>query len=164
MLEDNLQADSYVAMRALAAAVVGDLVQFVRNPCPGCYAGNDSAGMGDAIEIHNPRALPQLSPRDGLTLDGTSFYFPWEIPVPKALSVEQTMEMGRLAYAIGVSYVGLWRAERQGIVNNQIVHPDKRIFEVPTMEQAQIELQLLREGLENAAPIDGPQEPIPVEE
>ena len=149
MLEDNLQADSYRAMRTLAAAELGNLVEFVRNPCQGCLPDNDGESLGDPIETHNPHAIGALSFGDGLTLDGTGLYFPWEFASPTArLSSDEALGMMRAAYDIGLSYVGLWRAGRQGLGGNAGIHPDQRSYEVPTAEQAEIEARLLREGLE----------------
>lgn len=148
MLEDNLQADSYAAMRALAAAVLGDLVEFVRNPCPGCLKGNDMESLGDGLELHNAGEMWRLAPGDGFTLDGTGHYFPWESPAGQALSYDQTLQLARAAYDIALSYFGLWRAPRQGLTSSAGVHPDLRSYEVPTAEQTQLEVRILQEGLE----------------
>ena len=47
----------------------------------------------------------------------------------------------------GPQYFGLWRAQRQGLYG-QVVHPDQRVYEVPTEEQKQVEIELLRTGLQ----------------
>ncbi len=147
MLEDNLQADSYLAMRELARSALGDLVEYVRNPCEGCYAGNDSVSFGDPIELHNAHEIVRLSRGDGITLDGESFYFPWEKPSAKALSVPQVLAMANSAFDRRLAYFGIWREQRQGISNGIMRHPSQRTYEVPTEEQAQIEMAILREGL-----------------
>ncbi|MDC0358780.1 hypothetical protein OAO01_08190 [Oligoflexia bacterium] len=147
MLEDNLDTAAYLQMRELAQLVLGNLVQFVRNPCQGCLPGNDSNTVGDPIEVHKTYELPQLSKRDGYTLDGEGYYFPWEpkgrssFPIADVLALEQT------AIQQGIRYFGLWRGARQGLQGGVTVHPDQRTYETPTDEQLAIEIKMLRHAL-----------------
>ncbi|MCB0335130.1 MAG: hypothetical protein KDD62_02455, partial [Bdellovibrionales bacterium] len=127
MLEDNLDEESYGAMRQLAHSVLGDIVQFYRNPCEGCYSGNDSASLGDPVELHLPHALPFLTRRDGLSLDGISYHFPWE-EGGSGLSIAQVQEVNNASLGQGLQYFGIWREERQGLHQGSRQHPDSRTY------------------------------------
>lgn len=152
MLEDNLDRDSYQAMRDLAQSVLGTSVIYMRNPCPGCYKGNDTDPLGDGLEAHVPSQLAGLGPADGFSLDGIGYAFPGEPPGAQ-LPVEQVMNLATLSLERGLRYFGLWRHQRQGL-GLQVVHPDERLYEVPTEEQIELEIQMLRSGL---VPVGAPQ-------
>ena len=147
MLEDNLREDSYRAMRDLARFELGDLVQFYRNPCLGCFTGNDSFSHGDMIELHSPESILGLRPDDGFTLDGVGFRFDNESP-DIALRIENLLSIQRTTLDRGIKYFGLWRKERQGLGLSGFIPVDERTFEVPTEEQMIIEAEILRDGLE----------------
>jgi len=147
MLEDNLTAESYRAMKDIAFSVLGDRVEYMRNPCPGCYPGNDTDSLGDAVEYHTAGGLPRLSPQDAVSLDGSGLLFEGERN-PRALSAQVVANLISESLAQRLSYFSLWRAERQGIYNNvPSSHPDQRVYEVPTREQQLVEIDLLRFGL-----------------
>ena len=82
---------------------------------------------------------------DGLTLDGAGWAFPWENDSSQ-LTIAQVKQALKLSQQIGLAYVGLWRKQRQGVEQTR-VDPDYRNYEVPTAEQATIEIELLRYGL-----------------
>lgn len=145
MLEDNLDAQSYRFMRQLAFSVLGDDVEYVRNPCPGCFPGNDMETFGDGLELHHSKDLFRLEAGDGFTLDGQGFLFPWENGA-EGLSISDLLTVQNSAFQRGLEYFGLWRAARQGLGSSDI-HPDQRNYEVPTDEQAAIEITVLRDGL-----------------
>lgn len=145
MLEDNLKKESYVAMRDLAKNELGNLVTFIRNPCVGCYSGNDSQTDGDAIEFHNPFLIPNLSSVDGYTNDGTSYDFPNENN--GNLTLDDMRNFIQTALTKKLKYFGLWRMQRQGLYGGGFEHPDRRNYEYPTVEQLVEEVKLLREGL-----------------
>lgn len=145
MLEDNLDADSYRAIRSLTEGVFGARVDYIRNPCIGCYNGNDSDPQGDGLESHSPAAILDLGAGDGFSLDGISYNFVGENR-PGALSTDTVKSLSEEALRRGLGYFGLWRAERQG-VEPSMPHPDERTYEVPNEDQLQIERELLREGL-----------------
>jgi hypothetical protein len=151
-LEDNLEHDSYKAARDLAAAVLGDGVELYRNPCLGCYAGNDNDTLGDGIESHSIDSLSELSGPIGFTFDGNGYYV-----VPNEGSVGNTVEPDRMVSLLSqaegsqLSYVGLWRAQRQGIYGGDLPPPDQRVYEVPTPEMSDLEVQFLRAGLPETA-------------
>lgn len=154
MLEDNLDIDSYRAMRASAASVLGPDIELMRNPCVRCWPGNDGSSQGDAVELHAPTPPTSLGRRDGYTMDGAGYIFPGERRLPREYSIEETFALIDATMAQGVSYFGLWRARRQGIIGGELIHPDLRVFEVPTVEQSEIEIQLLRHGLIPRGPLE----------
>ncbi len=147
MLEDKLEASSYRAMRDLARGVLGTELELMRNPCVGCWEGNDGDSQGDAVELHAPTSPASLGRRDGYTMDGAGYIFPGEQRLPREYSIEETFALIDATMARGVGYFGLWRARRQGIIGGELVHPDRRTYEVPTLEQSEVEIQLLRHGL-----------------
>ncbi len=144
MLEDNLDGDAYLAMRELARAELGNLVEYVRNPCPGCYKGNDAEVFGDKIEIHDVGTISSLRPGDGFTLDGVGFS---ASPVGKELSLSQVEQLLNIAAQRQLGYFGLWKAERQGVIVGSVLDPNKRVYQEPTDQEMGIETQLLRLGL-----------------
>ncbi|NLF26141.1 MAG: hypothetical protein GX589_10875 [Deltaproteobacteria bacterium] len=146
MLEDNLRADSYQAMRELARSVLGNLVEFMRNPCENCGTGSDGDPVGDRIERHGTSQIWKLGRGDGLTLDGEGLMFPWEANGSGA-TPEQVMQAVRLSRNRRLSFFGLWRWERQGLSPGIMLHPAERRYEIPTPEQSQIEIEILRAGL-----------------
>jgi len=135
MLEDNLQGDSYRAMRELARGELGGLTEYVRNPCPGCFEGNDTEASGDALEGHTIADLSILGSRDGFALDGNGYLFPDEPPQPNQLSFEQARELIQAGIDRRLRYFGLWRAARQGL-GSVDTHPDARSYEVPSPAQS----------------------------
>jgi hypothetical protein len=147
MLEDNLDAPAYRAMRESARAVLGPDIELMRNPCVGCWDGNDGDPQGNPVELHAPTSPAALGRQDGYTMDGAGYIFPGERRLPREYSIEETFALIDATMARGVSFFGLWRARRQGIIGGELVHPDTRNYEVPTPEQSEIEIQLLRHGL-----------------
>ena len=146
MLEDNLDLYSYRAMRELTQDVLGDVAVMARNPCEGpCYGGGDLEPDGDIFESHSISGLNALRPGDGFSLDGIGYRFNNE-PPSTALSIEEVKLAKDRAIERRAGYFGLWRAARQGL-GNTLIHPDDRSYEVPTLEQRSIELNLFRHGL-----------------
>lgn len=145
MLEDNLQEDSYLAMRELAEPIIQDRATFIRNPCDECWTGNDVESHGDPREFHAPYDPANLRAGDGYTLDGHGYYFPGE-PLTKRLSPDAVKQLASVSKARGLAFFGLWREERQGVVGGN-PHPSTRTYEVPTDEQAAIEIEMLRSEL-----------------
>jgi hypothetical protein len=156
MLEDNLDQDSYRSMRELAASVLHGRAEIIRNACPGCATGNDPNPLGDAIESHDPRAIPSLTIRDGYSMDGTGYELPGD-PPGQQLSINSVHELKSLAISEQIRYFGLWRKQRQGL-GSTLIDPSDRTYEVPTDQQFQIEVDLLRWGLEQATPTPEPSE------
>ncbi len=156
MLEDNLDRTSYQAMRDLMRAVLGTRAAIARNPCPGCASGNDDETLGDILDSHSPQNLNALSSRDGFSLDGTGYELPGDPPNQQP-SLEAIKQLKAFSVAHGIRYFGLWRRQRQGL-GSTLINPDERTYEVPTDDQIDIEVQLLRWGLNVLDPT-----PTPVE-
>jgi hypothetical protein len=156
MLEDNLDRSSYRAMRALASAVLGPEINFVRNPCLGCFPGNDSETFGDALEEHSPQRFLDLGVGDAFSLDGLGFRHEGEGP-------ENGVDLGQLEAFLdqgltrGLAYFGLWRFSWQGIVpGRSLAHPDQRVYLPSTPDQEAVEIRLLRRGLIQGTPSPTP--------
>jgi len=146
MLEDNLDQDGYRAIRALTQSKVSGLARIIRNPCPGCFDGNDTNTLGDGLESHLTSELSQLSADDGFSLDGIGYRFDSD-PADTQLSTASVKQLLNTALTRKLAYFGLWRVQRQGRNTVGILHPDKRAYEIPSDEQSQVEIELLREGL-----------------
>ncbi len=147
MLEDNLDRDSYSAMRSIASSVLGNLsVQIVRNPCLGCYKGNDDDGLGDAVEEHGESAHYRIDPGDGFTFDGEQFLYPGEANA--GTGFDSAMALISEAEDRGALYIGLWRADWQGLSNGPLVHPDNRPYRTGGPTEIAAEIRLLRSGLD----------------
>ena len=143
-LEDNLDDDSYIAARNLAKDVLAPDVRLVRNPCFGCWDGNDTDGHGDGREFHNPGELAVFG-GTGFTLDGTGFHHSFESGSgPNSESVKGLLQQ---SLQKGVRYFGLWRRDRQGLQSGTSVHPNERNYAVPSRQQIDAEIELLRYGL-----------------
>ncbi len=145
MLEDNLDNVSYSSMRNLARSVLGNLVEYVRNPCPGCFAGNEWDPSGDLLELHSVDALHALRRGDGFTTDGESYYY--EGALPNGLSMEELKFFKAQSIEQGLSYFALWKRERQGLYDDTRPHPSRRIYQIPSSLQIKKDIDLLRYGL-----------------
>lgn len=129
MLEDNLDAASYFAMRGIIQAELGSKVTIMRNPCLGCYPGNDDDTLGDGRESHNPDDILLLGPRDALTLDGIGFSYPDEGADPLLLSAESVDRLAKLVEQRQLKYFGLWRSDWQGNPSSgALLSPDQRFY------------------------------------
>lgn len=151
MLEDNLEVKSYTAMRKLAEDILGNSVDYVRNPCPSCYEGNDTATLGDGFEAHDPALITLLRPTDGYSLDGFGYLYPGE--PGDQLPYDHVMRMMQNSLNSGVRYFGLWRAGKQGLGPQGQIHPDEREYEVPNQAEREFEIELLRSGLLPIEPV-----------
>jgi hypothetical protein len=147
MLEDNLDVTSYSEMRGLAKRVLPATVEYMRNPCPRCWDGNDTDPLGDSLEVHDPDLIGRLNRRDGFNLDGFGYSFPSE-GATSQLSFDQVKNLLSIAAQRQIRFFGLWRAQRQGIGVQGMIDPDQREYEVPTEQMQQSEIELLREGLD----------------
>jgi hypothetical protein len=147
MLEDNLDDASYLAMKELTETVTSNRATFIRNPCPGCVEGNTSDGFGDGIELHSHEDINTLSFIDGYSLDGEGHDLPGK-EVAGQLTYEQTRNLALTAVSRGLRYFGLWRFERQGLkIGGVNLPPDERTYEVPSDQDIEAEIALLRAGL-----------------
>lgn len=148
MLEDNLDQASYVAMSQLTEEKLSGLAEIRRNPCPGCYSGNDTSRNGGALELHGLSDLPLGQRNDSYSLDGSGYHLANESPFRSSLSVNQTLELIDITTNMSFSYFGLWRADRQGLFNGTSVHPNERNYAIPSEAHLKFEIELLRHGLE----------------
>lgn len=149
MLEDNLDAEAYRTMRSISSVNLPADVSLIRNPCLGCYRGNDDFSYGDKVESHSPGDIEsKLGIGDGFSLDGVGYGYPDENPSTE-LSYQETLRLISVSAARGLRYFGLWRAPRQGITTNAdtLPHPSTRQYEVSTSAQRELDIALLREGL-----------------
>lgn len=147
MLEDNLDDESYLAMRALTSTVTSNRANFIRNPCPGCVEGNTSNGLGDGVEFHNAANIDTLGFNDALTLDGQGYALPNENDLGQ-ISYDEVNGISLKAAARGIRFFGLWRFQRQGLQVGVVdVPPSSRTYEVPSNSDLEAEIKLLRAGL-----------------
>ena len=146
MLEDNLDDASYAAIRDLTRQTLGDMAEVMRNPCPGCVSGNTSTSFGDGIESHTPAQAPLLGAQDGFAMDGNGYRFAGESD-GNQLSIDETKALLAKSRERGLRFFGIWRAQRQGLYVGPRLHPDERIYEVPSEAQLLVEIDLLRHGL-----------------
>jgi hypothetical protein len=147
MLEDNLDVLGYRAMRDLAVQEIGTLADFVRNPCLGCYTGNDDNTLGDPREEHELRRFDVLKAGDGYSFDGEGFEYP-NSTGPGA-PAEQVLEVMSGAIDKKLRYVGLWRHDWQGVVQgipNKL--PQLRTYIPSNSDQQLFEIRILRAGLD----------------
>jgi hypothetical protein len=146
MLEDNLDALAYRAMRDLALQEIGTLADFVRNPCLGCYSGNDDNTLGDPREEHKIARFGVLKAGDGYSFDGEGFEYPDSSG--RGDSAEQVLRLMSDAVNKKLRYVGLWRHDWQGVVEgvpNKL--PQLRNYIPSNADQQLFEIRALRTGL-----------------
>jgi hypothetical protein len=148
MLEDNLDRDSFRAMSNLAREQLGAVATIVRNPCKGCYDGNDDESLGYPIEEHAAARFDVLKAGDGYTLDGQSFVYPTEATIGKALTPEQLISLLKGAYQRNLRYFGLWRYSWQGTGDGvPLKEPKSRVYAASNPDEMEFEIQALRAGL-----------------
>jgi len=146
MLEDNLDVASYRAMREIAQEQLDSIAGFVRNPCIGCFEGNDDATLGNPREEHGLERFSLLQRGDGFSLDGTGFRYPNSDSL--GISPAELSTVMVSSYERGLRYVGLWRHVWQGLgESTDKPHPEDRVFESSTPDQQEFEVQTLRSGL-----------------
>jgi hypothetical protein len=146
MLEDNLDALAYRSMRELAVQEIGALADFVRNPCLGCYSGNDDNTLGDPREEHKIARFGVLKAGDGYSFDGEGFEYP--DLTGRGDSAEQVLQLMTAAVDKKLRYVGLWRHDWQGVlegVTNK--QPQLRTYIPSNPDQQAFEIRALRTGL-----------------
>lgn len=146
MLEDNLDSFAYRAMREIASAEIGSLAGFIRNPCLGCYEGNDDITLGDPREEHKLERYNILKRGDAYSLDGLGFSYP--DGSGNGLAAAQLRDLMVNSYSRGLRYVGLWRYEWQGLeFGGGNPRPETRTHTPSNPDQQEFEIEMLREGL-----------------
>jgi hypothetical protein len=147
MLEDNLTRSSYLAARGLLKeALTGINATIVRNPCLGCYSGNDADSAGDPIDEHGTASFHKVKFGDSFSFDGAQYLYPEELN--SGLPYDAALGLIAEAERRGALFVGLWRNNWQGLINGPMVHPDKRNYIPPTTEESAWDIKLLRAGLD----------------
>jgi hypothetical protein len=147
MLEDNLDRDSYFLMRSQVESNIGKLARFMRNPCEGCYGGNNSDGLGAHIEEHHPSLFAKLGQLDSFTLDGIGFDYP-NSNTGNPMPADQVIQIMNIGLQKGLSFIGLWQPKWQGLGSSDTsVHPDQRPYLPSSKSELEFEVKLLREGL-----------------
>jgi hypothetical protein len=148
MLEDNLEVASYRAMRDLAAKHVGDIADFIRNPCVGCYEGNDDVLLGSAREEHAVSRFSILRGGDGFSLDGVGFQYP-NSRASTEISASQLESLVMSAIDRKLRYFGLWRHAWQGVEEGiaGFSQASTRNYVASTSEELEYEIDVLRMGL-----------------
>lgn len=147
MLEDNLERDSFRAMSILAREQVGAVATIIRNPCKGCYAGNDDESLGFGVEEHHSERVEFLQPGDALTLDGQGFLYPGEVGDGKPITAERVVSLSRSAHERKLAYFGLWRESWQGAIDGALSDPKTRTYKPSTPAEIAFEREALRAGL-----------------
>jgi hypothetical protein len=150
MLEDNLDASSYLEMRNLAQAEIGTLAEYMRNPCVGCYSGNDSNSFGDHLILHDPEQITGLGPGDAFSLDGIGIKHGSSRGSVDEISPEQIRTYQRLALERGLRFFAYWDGERQGLSPGSYPAPAVRNYQFPTEEEFAVEKDLIQDGLSAA--------------
>lgn len=150
MLEDNLTRESFEAFVDLIEDTLPRELPFSigRNPCPGCYSGNDSfVPQGVMTEVHTVRYPKSL--RDGIVSnDGRDYRRSADEP-----GVTNLEELARLRDASDAnnSIFILWSGKRQGMLYSEgsprYPAPDERKYLIPDKAEQKELVSFLR-GLE----------------
>ncbi len=153
MLEDNLKEDSFEALADLTLkSLPANLnVLMGRNPCPGCYRGNDrdvpSGFFRESHSIENASNLKDsLITNDG---DVTDFDFR-NANAPNSLNLDDLRDARDAASKNNNVFI-LWTASYQGLYYNNEgsatrVTAAKRKYALPSIAEKSWLINFLREG------------------
>ncbi len=146
-LEDNLDAPSARAIEALVREAVPNTIPYRlgRNPCPGCYDGNDiSLGEGVFEDEHIHSTGDRVRVNNGLVSnDGETFRFPGET-FEASLEYSDMGHFAAQAGARGNAFV-LWRSEFQGRpIDGVFIDPAQRNYVVPNAPQQALLTEFLQ--------------------
>lgn len=152
MLEDNLEIDSFEALANLTLENLPNNVNVLmgRNPCPGCYDGNDhripSGFFRESHSINNARNLKDsLITNDG---DTTEFDFR-NANAPDSLNLDDLREARDESTANNNVFI-LWTASYQGLYYDNDgsatrVLASKRKYALPSPAEKSWLINFLRE-------------------
>lgn len=145
MLEDNLDYNSARKIEDLTLTAVPSFLSVAlgRNPCPGCYPGNDgSIPAGLFEDQHISSAYQGVRTTNGLvTNDGASVVFPHDTAPPSpSIPLDQLTGVISQAAARNNAFV-IWRREYQG---QSRTDPGARNYAMPTAADEQVLLQVLQ--------------------
>jgi hypothetical protein len=146
MLEDNLDVFAYRALREIAAEQLGPISGFMRNPCVGCFEGNDDDTLGDAREEHQINRFEILKSGDAYSLDGVGFRYP--DGSGSGVSPEQLINFIKESMRRDLRLFGLWQEAWQGVKEGVLnKRPEERIYLPSSPDQQLFEIEMLRTGL-----------------
>lgn len=151
-LEDNLDTQTFTELLRLTLdSIPQDMyVNFARNPCPRCYAGNtEDVPLGISIELHD--VLKDFETKDGIvTNDGIDYDVASEdyLISPYGVTLDTLREVRDRAREQNNIFI-LWSGERQGLyyVNSgraQYLHPSQRNYQFPSIQERGDMLEFLR--------------------
>lgn len=140
MLEDNFDQSAARAVEALfEQSMPADLsVVYGRNPCPGCWPGNDSSvpsGMIRDVHLGSPNAV---STSGGLVSnDGLNLVFPGASSDGHSINFEQMKSVIAEETALGNDFV-IWHRPYQGVgPDNVFADPAVRNYVMPSPAEEQ---------------------------
>lgn len=139
-LEDNLTLQSFNALYDLTIETLPTMlpVSIGRNPCPGCYSGNDATIPTGVFEEKHTLS-PHTNVRDGMiTNDGRDY---------NSGELEKLAALRDRATSLNSAFI-LWSAERQGLndyENGIYPHPTERNYQMPSIEEQREMVYFLRE-------------------
>lgn len=120
-LEDNLTSRQALEVKHIGTeALEGRFVLWVRNPCPGCYAGNDESSEGFDMRERHAQNTAFATSNGIITNDGFN------------LSFDELSQLKQAAFARDNVFIA-WDRARQGIPpSGEYLAPNKRLYYIPT--------------------------------
>lgn len=151
-LEDNQTDRSFAMLLELTrSALPQDLaIRYGRNPCIGCYPGNEGGLPADCfLEEHHHSAGTDFTLEDGiLSNDGCTCAFPEETPAYTPwLPLEILAGVQNRTGQINSIFL-LWNAKYQGL-DRSAVPPAKRNYVMPTENESAMLIEFLRKPVES---------------
>lgn len=145
MLEDNLNRPSFTTLAGLMKEVLPDDVRYGRNPCGGCYSGNDDVVPSGFFLDKHTGDPNRFSHSDGLvTNDGTDYEFPGEgSSYPRQIPFSVLRSARNKAGETGNIFV-LWKAGAQGLTGGNLPPPSGRNYRAYSPSEKEILKGFLR--------------------
>lgn len=133
-LEDNLQLKHALEVKKIGnEALGGRFVVWVRNPCPGCYSGNDESTDGFDMRERHAQGTAFATASGIVTNDGFD------------LGREALATLRDAAFAKDNVFLA-WDKARQGIPRDgRYLEPSKRVYYIPTQGEFDDLVAFLRE-------------------
>lgn len=136
-LEDNQDLNSFNAMVSLIKPHIHPQAKIMRNPCPGCYAGNDAyipPGVYSEEHMHKKNDFYHYG--GAVTNDGAEVLWPGEYTTyPRVISFDDMMNSRLRAEQVSKVFL-FWKASFQGLGGDTLPHPANRDYKMPTEQQA----------------------------
>jgi hypothetical protein len=147
MLEDNLDFKSAREMENIVTRTLIPTLSYAigRNPCPGCYGGNDtSLALGTFMDQHTGSNV-NPNYRDGLvTNDGVDMNFSDITNLNTEISLSQVKNLVAQSKATNNTFI-IWNREYQGVSPDLGLNdPDLRDYHEVSLEERQVLLEILR--------------------